>query len=177
MNYARIFSNILFLALLSCRVFAQDPAPSDELDREEQLVESAFKEYSGTNQILDNTRTKSGRDFYDLFYKHWTVLQTQSDTSFHSAVVAMDLPAGDMVIVVEEIPRAGMAPNQILIRISIDGNPVWMERVQGRYELLEESALDALETVREMVQESVRRIVWQYLIIHEAMRQHQAKKN
>lgn len=172
MNYARVLTTILLLALLPCCVFAQDPESSDELDREEQLVESAFNEYSSTSLILDNTRSKFGKDFYDLFVKHWTVMQTQSDTSLHSAVVALDLPAGDMVIVLEEIPLAGMSPNQILIKISVDDNPVWMEAVQGRYELLEESALYALETVRETVRANVR----QYVIIQEAMRQHQDKK-
>ena len=173
MNYARIFINILLSALLPCWVFAQDPASNNELDREEQLVESAFSEYSGTSLILDNTRTKFGKDFYDLFYKHWTALQTQSDTSLHNSVVALDLPASGMVIVLEEVPLASMTPNQILIRISIDDNPVWMELVQGRYELLEESTLYALETVQETVRETVR----QYVTIHEAMRQYQAKKN
>lgn len=173
MNYARVLTIILFLALLPCWVRAQNPDSSEELDREEQLVQSAFNEYSGTSLILDNTRTKFGKDFYDLFYKHWTALQTQSDTSLHNAVVALNLPAGDMVIVLEEIPLAGMAPNQILIRISIDDNPVWLEMVQGRFELLEESALYALETVRETVRDTVR----QYVTIQEAMRQHQDKKN
>lgn len=165
MNYARVLTTILVWALLPCRVFAQDPASGEGLDREEQLIESAFNEYSGTSLILDNTRTKFGKDFYDLFYKHWTALQTQSDTSLHKAVVALDLPAGDRGIVVEEIPLAGMAPNQILIRISVDDNPVWVELVQGRYELLEESALYALDTVR------------QYVTIHEAMRHQQAETN
>ncbi len=173
MNYARVLPIILLLALLPCWAVAQNPDVGDELDREEQLVESAFNEYSGTSLILDNTRTKFGKDFYDLFVKHWTALQAQSDTSLHSAVVALNLPAGDMVVVVEEIPLAGMAPNQLLIRISIDDNPVWMELVQGRYELLEESALYALETVRETVRGTVR----QYVIIQEAMRQQQDKKN
>ncbi|GAB3643724.1 CsgE family curli-type amyloid fiber assembly protein [Spirosoma arcticum] len=144
MNYARLLVNILLLALLPYWAFAQAPEVGDELDLEGILVESAMGETNGTSLILDNSRTKVGRDFYDLFYKHWSV-PTQADSTQRRNAGPTD-SSGDVVIMIEEIPSPGTA-NQILI--SIDDQPVWQQFVQGRYELLEADAHDAVDIVRQ----------------------------
>ena len=145
MNYVRLLITILLLSLLPYWSFGQDPDSGDELELEGVLVESAPGETGGTSLILDNSRTKVGRDFYDLFYKHWSALSTQADTTQRHGPALSAMP-GDVVIMVEEIPSPGTA-NQILI--SIDDQPVWQQFVQARYELLEADALYALEVVRQ----------------------------
>lgn len=70
MKYARLLISILFLALLPCWLFAQDPDSGNDLELEGVLAESAPGETGETSLILDNSRTKVGRNFYDLFYKH-----------------------------------------------------------------------------------------------------------
>ena len=129
---------ILLFALLPCLAWAQDPGVVHDANLNGELNECSLGE---TSLILDNSRTKVGKDFYDLFYKHWTALSTQTDST--------QLPNStsvDVIIVIDEIPSPGSA-NQILI--SIDDEPVWQQFVQARYELLEADALYALEAVRQ----------------------------
>ncbi|WP_375446137.1 CsgE family curli-type amyloid fiber assembly protein [uncultured Fibrella sp.] len=133
----------LLLSLLSALAIAQDPASGNDLDLDDKLVECPVDDNGGNSLILDNTRTKVGKDFYDLFYKYWTTRTPPADSSKQYADTLM---AVDVVIVVEEIPSPGTASQ---IMISIDDQPVWQQFVQARYELLEEDALYALEVVRE----------------------------
>lgn len=135
---------ILLLALIPFWAGAQDPNAGHAVDQDSTLNESPLSETDATSLILDNSRTKVGKDFYDLFYKYWTALPTQADsTQQHNAA-----SADDVVIMIEEIPSPGTA-NQILI--SIDDQPVWQQFVQARYDLLETDALFALEVVRQFL--------------------------
>lgn len=137
---------IVFLfVLIPFLASAQDPDSGDELDLNGILVEYASGEAGGTSLVLDNSRTKVGRDFYDLFYKYWTALPTQADTCQQHSLVPMDA-LGDVVIMVEELPSPGTA-NQIMI--TIDDQPVWQQFVQARYDLLETDARYAVEVVRQ----------------------------
>lgn len=159
MTHIQRLLSVLFLALMPCWVYAQDPNPGDDFDLEGVLVECAADETGGTSLILDNSRTKVGRDFYDLFYKHWSALATQADTTKRQKLalipqadttkrqsIAPSAISGDVVIMIEEIPSPGTA-NQILI--SIDDQPVWQQFVQARYDVLEADALYALDVVRQ----------------------------
>ncbi|QIP16278.1 hypothetical protein G8759_28375 [Spirosoma aureum] len=138
----------LFVLLLAVSPFlarAQDPDSGDEFDLDGKLTECSLSETGGTSLILDNSRTKVGKDFYDLFYKYWTALPTQADTTQQRRLTSV-VPSVDVVIMIEEIPSPGTA-NQILI--SIDDEPVWQQFVQARYDLLESDAQYALNTVRQ----------------------------
>ena len=68
--------------------------------------------------IIDDTRSKIGRDFYDLFYSKWT---DPSDSNSFS-------------ITVKELPARGRASR---IAIEVDGNVVVQRMVQPRLELME----------------------------------------
>ena len=144
---------VLLLALIPFLAIAQTPISGDEFG-----LTGKPGETSGICLILDNSRTKVGKDFYELFYKHWSALPTQADMSDTSQPdsLAPVVPTGDVVITVEEIPAPGTT-SQILI--SIDDQPIWHQFVQARYELLEEDALHAVETVR------------QYLVSNQEMQQ------
>ncbi|MEZ0540198.1 CsgE family curli-type amyloid fiber assembly protein [Fibrella arboris] len=132
----------LVLALLPVLAIAQDPASDEEFDLRGKLLED-LRNDTGSSLILDNTRTKVGKDFYDLFYTYWTDRTMPTDTNRQCTDTLVTI---GLVILVEEIPSPGTA-NQIVI--SIDDQPVWEQFVQARYELLEEDALYALEVVRD----------------------------
>lgn len=136
---------VLLLVLMPFLARAQDPTSGDEFDLAGKQIECPLDDNGESSLILDNTRTKVGKDFYDLFYKYWTAQTTAADSITRKQRTDTLLAIG-VVIVVEEIPSPGTA-NQIVI--SIDDQPVWQQFVQARYELLEDDALYALEVVRD----------------------------
>ncbi len=138
---------ILLLLLLPLVALAQDPSSGSNALLEEKLDENALNENGGISLVLDNTRTKAGKDFYELFYKQWGIVSMQADTNQqHQSVPPVQFD--EVVISVKEVPTPGFT-NQLLIQITIDDQPVWYQYVPVRYELLEAVAPNAVETVRE----------------------------
>jgi hypothetical protein len=136
---------LFFLVMLPVVGAAQNPIPDTDSALKRQVEESLLNEPSSTQIILDNTRTKVGKDFYELFYKHLTAIPTQVDTT-RADTVRQVMVGAILVIMVEEIPIRGTT-SQVLI--SIGDQPVFQQFVQARYELLEADALYAVETVRD----------------------------
>ena len=135
---------LLLLAMLPLVGAAQNATPATDSALNRQVEESLPDEPNGTRLILDNTRTKVGKDFYDLFYKYLTAEPAQPGTPPTDSTQQHMM--GLVVIMVEEIPAPGTA-SQVLI--SISDQPVWQQFVQARYDLLESDALYAVETVRD----------------------------
>ncbi|NOG99645.1 MAG: hypothetical protein HND52_16930 [Ignavibacteriae bacterium] len=79
--------------------------------------------------IVDETRTKIGRDFYDIFYNKWTVPAN----------------AKDFTITISEkpMPRLGA-----LVSIQINDLKVFSEFVQPRWEAIEERADVGIQRVK-----------------------------
>jgi hypothetical protein len=98
--------------------------------------------------ILDNTRTKVGRDFYDLFYRHWSAAQVGTDTNQPAdASVLLDEVC---ILTLDEVPTPGPGTaSQLVIRVNDE--PVWQQVVSGRYDVLDAEAQDAAEVLREYV--------------------------
>lgn len=138
---------LLLLFLLPLLALAQDPTSGSNALLEKKLDESPLNENGGISLILNNTRTKGGKDFYELFYKQWNIVPVPADTSQQHGLVPT-VQFDEEVISVEEIPAPGFA-NQILIQISIDDQPVWLQRMPVRYDQLEDEVPYAVETVRE----------------------------
>jgi hypothetical protein len=143
MENALRISKILLLILLPVCGFTQEPETGDFV-LDEILVESAVDDSAGNTLILDNSRTKVGKDFYDLFYKQWTSQPTTADSSRRQPP-APAIRADDVLITIEELPSPGSGN---LIQISIDDEPVWQQFVQARYDLLEVDATQAVAAIR-----------------------------
>ncbi|MCL5028178.1 MAG: curli production assembly/transport protein CsgE [Bacteroidetes bacterium] len=75
--------------------------------------------------IVDQTQSKLGKDFFDLFNYNWN--PPKNNNSF--------------TIVIEEkvLPRLGT-----LVVIEIDGNDIYQKLIQPRYESIEESAIEGV---------------------------------
>ena len=141
-NTLRI-STFLLLVMLPFWGLAQELETGD-FDLDEVLIESTMDDSGSPSLILDNSRTKVGKDFYDLFYKNWTSQSTVSDTC-RSRPVSRPIPADEVIITIEELPSPGSGN---LIQISIDDQPVWQQFVQARYDLLEIDAAQAVAALR-----------------------------
>lgn len=77
--------------------------------------------------VADRTLTKSGQDFFQLFYQSWQP----------------PLGARSYTILVEEVPWRG---RQTLVQVSInDEEPIYQQIVQPRYDVIEEMAEQAVQ--------------------------------
>lgn len=137
---------LLFVFLIASPFLAVSQAPDTSKVQTVKPEESTLTEMDGTSFVIDNSRSKVGRDFYDLFYQNWAAPSAEADT----AQVCKPAPSVTMenwvIIAIEEIPSPGTSYQ---IQITIDGEPVWQQFVQARYDMLEANALNAVEVVRE----------------------------
>lgn len=111
------------------------------------LLETPISEEGGSyTLVLDNTRTKLGRDFYEFFYQQWASLPVvvQGD----STQKADDSLENLFSIMIDESPTPGLAS---LVSISINDLLVWQQFVQPRLGNTEALAENAVALVREYV--------------------------
>ncbi|REA57751.1 hypothetical protein DSL64_22725 [Dyadobacter luteus] len=117
--------------LESAALFSMDP-----------LDESAFDENGSTMFILDNTKTKIGRDLYEEFYRQWGGMQLDSTgkAQFASSVKANE----ELIIEMEEIPSPGLSN---MVTIKVGDLLVWQQFVQPRLEAMEAQVAEAVQYV------------------------------
>ncbi|WP_426490971.1 CsgE family curli-type amyloid fiber assembly protein [Hymenobacter sp. 102] len=84
--------------------------------------------------VVDQTITKIGHDFYDVFYAQW------------------EPPAGlqDFTIVISERPARG---NSAIVAVAVNDAELLEMPLQPKYELIEEAAGQAIEAAYAMLQE------------------------
>jgi curli production assembly/transport component CsgE len=78
--------------------------------------------------IVDETQTKIGRDFYELFYNSWSP--------------ADYLPKLSIVISERPLPRQGTQ-----VAVAINDNVIFRRFLQPRYDIIEENAQIAIQIV------------------------------
>ena len=144
----RIFSGLLlfFLSALFSRVQAQEiPIPSDSVSIDstaaqtppelQKILEGIEAEQKADAQetdleidglIVDETVTKSGRDFYQIFYSTWEAPPN----------------ANNYTISISEKPARGIAT---ILMIDINDNRVVETPLQPRYDIIESIAEQAVQ--------------------------------
>ena len=85
--------------------------------------------------ILDETRTKVGRDFYELFFNKWIP------------------PTGakDFLITIKELPSRGIGAR---VSIEVNNNVVLSRFLQPRGDLVEEQALVSIRAIRRHLEQA-----------------------
>lgn len=124
-NSILIMSGLLVL-FFNCSIFAQSDSTNVMLEeslREELLVEI-------DELIVDNTQTKIGRDFFDMYYQLWETPEV--GTSY--TIVVSEKP----------MPRLGA-----LVSVTINDILIFQQFVQPRYDIMEEKVHQALYTSME----------------------------
>lgn len=143
--------------LIFCMVLSSVCAWSQAADTDNALTERRIQQ--GTEQItgllLDNTKTKAGRDFYEAVYRNWSAALLDSTENN----IALILPtfAEEITIDFEEQPAMG---NSTRIIMSVDNIPIWTQLLQPKasvIEMLSEYAVlvltDYLTNYQEYIQE------------------------
>lgn len=134
----------LFLAIILSTLFLQPFVnPKDSVKTRQvpenlrKLVDQVVKQSTKSNDmeieidglLVDDTKTKTGKDFYDLFYGSWEV------------------PAGakNFTITISEKP---FRLSSTLIVVSINETPVYQSVLQPRQDIVEGLSQDAISTTQ-----------------------------
>ena len=145
---------ILILGLLSVAVWAQDPELEGKLE-EEAMNEAVLTEEGTETLLLDNTRSKIGRDFYEAFFRHYAELPkttvpllTPADTTVKiTPNVELDINA--FIVTIEELPALGVGTS--IISVSLNDQVVWQNYIQLRQDVIEAYAFNAAEVINQYV--------------------------
>jgi curli production assembly/transport component CsgE len=108
-----------------------------------------------TGLLLDNTKTKAGRDFYESMYRNWSAALL--DSTENNLALILPTFTEEIIIDFEEQPALG---NSTRIIMSVDNIPIWTQLLQPRasvIEMLSEYAVlvltDYLTNYQEYIQE------------------------
>lgn len=150
-----LFVFLLLFSLNSLEGFAQaqDIGLIDNSPLEGVLKEGLFLEEGNEGLILDNTRTKVGRDFYEIFYTKWAEnpigIPTESpgDTTFTNQKKPEIFNENELLVTIEELPTPNVGTT--LIAISINDQLLWQQFLQARLDVIEALAQNAVEAVRQ----------------------------
>lgn len=105
---------------------------TDEIEAQEQGTDPTRLELDGL--VVDETRSRHGRDFYDLFYNGW------------------DPPDGaiNYTVRVQEQPGRGMGT---IISVQVNDSVVYRTQLQPRYAVVEQAAQQAVAQTQRIMQE------------------------
>ena len=103
------------------------PTPSEPAPT---ATASAIVDLEINGLIIDETRSKTGRDFYDAFYANW---QPPADV-------------GSFTITLRETPSRGRA---VRIAVDVTGTTVYTPFIQPRQEVIEATAIQASRRARD----------------------------
>ena len=107
---------------LESKIKNKNENPSDTLRGKNVYQKNqTFKDIESEGLVVDETQTKLGHDFYDLFYQKWDSPQ---------------LP-NDFTIIISEKPIPSLGTQ---VSIKINDNEIFQNRLQSRYEQIEELA-------------------------------------
>lgn len=96
--------------------------------KEEKKNQKEMPNYSGLEiggLVIDETRSKMGKDFFNLFYQYWEAPQN----------------ARDFMLTIEEHPVPSLGT---LVTVKIDDKKVYRSRLQPRYAVIESMAKRAV---------------------------------
>jgi len=133
---------LLFIFSFSASAQSEESLIDDKMFSNQPLEEAGFEEDASTTFILDNTKTKVGRDMYEEFYRQWSGMQLDSAAmvQFKASVHSND----ELLIELEEIPSPGISN---IVGIKVGDLLVWQQFVQPRLEAMELQVAEAVQQV------------------------------
>ena len=142
---------LLLLAGFASR--AQDPDLEGKLD-EEMMNEAVLAEEGTETLLLDNTRSKIGRDFYDAFFRHYAELPKSVNPlaladSTRKITPNLELDLNAYIVTIDELPAFGIGTT--IISVTLNDQLIWQNYVQTRQDVIEAYAFNAAEIVNQYV--------------------------
>ena len=146
--YSFVVGLLAGLMVIGSPAFGQDPDVDGMGDLNAVLQEEMLTEQGAESLLLDNTRSKIGRDFYETFYKAYVGAPASADTS-QLARKPLEFELDLFLIVIEELPSVSGIGN--IVSVSVNDQLLWQQFVQARQDIVEEYALNAVETIRQYI--------------------------
>lgn len=150
MNGLRYFLTLCLLGI-TLATFAQDPDLEGRLE-EGTMTEVVLEEEGTETLLLDNTRSKIGRDFYETFFRHYAELPKAIGPNFPTDTTKkigpnLELDLNAFVVTIDELPALGVGTS--IISVSLNDQLIWQNYVQIRQDILELYAYSAAETINQ----------------------------
>ncbi len=122
-------SLVIGLSLVLHRAEAQQQTvPQDSLRQEENTLQRTYEQNIRNSAqleidglVVDETITKMGRDFYDVFHRQWEAPPM----------------AQNFTIQIKEFPARGLGA---LIQVTVNDQTILEQQLQPRYDIIEEIA-------------------------------------
>lgn len=138
------------LLLVVAPAFGQDPDVDGMADLNAVLQEDMLTEQGAESLLLDNTRSKIGRDFYETFLRTFVNSPTSVPADTTQLVrKPLEFELDVFLIVIDELPSNSGIGN--IVSVSVNDLLLWQQFVQGRQDVVEEYALNAVETIRQYI--------------------------
>ncbi len=99
--------------------------------------------------LLDETRTKNGRDFYEYVYQQW--LTIQSDTTLISPTAFTDI-GEELTVSIEEQPVPGGIGTSTVVAVSVNDVMIYQQFLQPRLGVVEQMAESAAGALTQYIQ-------------------------
>ncbi|TDB64054.1 CsgE family curli-type amyloid fiber assembly protein [Arundinibacter roseus] len=146
-NSKRLFLRLLFFtACLFTSGFCYAQSVEEAYDETAFVpVEISMQVESSAGFLLDNTRTKNGRDFYEFFYQQWLVVQT--DTTYFSPDAIQNI-GEELTITIDEQPAQGISS---IVSLTVNDIMIWQQFLQPRLGVIELLAEDAAASLAQYV--------------------------
>ncbi|KAB7726144.1 hypothetical protein F5984_25030 [Rudanella paleaurantiibacter] len=158
-----VFFLTLMMALAGHAMAQQDPDVPGMADLNDVLREDANLEGgSTTTLLLDNTRSKVGRDFYEFFFRAFNEapqteaplpaqapLANPADSSKVAVQKPLEFELDLFLIAIDELPANSGTGS--IISVSINDELVFQQFIQNRLDTIEEFAVATAQGVRQYV--------------------------
>ena len=99
--------------------------------------------------LLDETRTKNGRDFYEYVYQQW--LTIQSDTTLIPPSAFSDI-GEELTVSIEEQPVPGGIGTSTIVSLTVNDVMIYQQFLQPRLGVVEEMAGNAADMLTQYIQ-------------------------
>lgn len=99
--------------------------------------------------LVDDTRTKNGRDFYEYLYQQW--LTVQSDTTLISTTAFSDI-GEELTVSINEQPVPGGIGTSTVVSLSVNDVMIYQQFLQPRLGVVEQMAQDAAGALVQYIQ-------------------------
>lgn len=106
---------------------------SEQEEAQAQAEQQIFLELDGL--VMDETRSKIGRDFYDIFFQQWVAPPNSNN----------------FTIVISEQPTPSLGS---MVSVTVNGEQIFRYRLQPRYEVIEQVATYAVRFTHNYMQEN-----------------------
>lgn len=160
-RYALLISLLLDISAAQ----AQDPDVYGLGDVDEVLREEATGEQRAESLLLDNTRSKTGRDFYDAFFQAYQAMApagnvpatgakqpavtgaNPADTTQITLTKPLDFELDMFLIAVDELPASSGTGS--ILSVTVNDELLLQQVVQNRADTIDELARLAAQIVRD----------------------------